>query len=68
MSSRRYCARKRALELFVVVSFNEIDLSSDRVGQNYMENRGYRTFSYLKGSVEFEGYNMPEMKSAFGLA
>ena len=64
-----YCKSVKEFLRSSGVVFREVDLSSDRDGQSFMEKRGYRALPVtVVGSVEISGYNMPKIKEALGLA
>ena len=50
------------------MAYGEVDLSTDKEGQAFMDQRGYTALPVtVIGQTEVSGYDMPKIKKALGL-
>ena len=63
-----YCRSVKEFLRSVGVEYQEVDLSTDKEGQAFMDRRGYTALPVtVAGDEEIAGYNMPKIREALGL-
>lgn len=63
-----YCRSVKEFLKGAGVAYGEVDLSTDKEGQAFMDQRGYTALPVtVIGQTEVSGYDMPKIKKALGL-
>lgn len=63
-----YCKKVKEFFQENSIAYQEVNLSIDKEGQAFMQNRGYTALPVtVIGQTEITGYNMNKIKEAFGL-